>query len=81
MLYVGFWVFEMGVGGVRELGMLGRAVEEGVGEKEEAGALLIAGALSEMLGEEEIPLTVVPVKPKVSVDAGRVVRELREARM
>ena len=42
--------------------------------------LLVVGALSEML-REEIPLTVVPVKPKVSTDAGGVVRGLREARM
>ena len=61
--------------------MLGRVVEEGIEEKEEAGVLLVVEALSEMLGEEAVPLTVVPVKPKVSTDAGGVVRGLREARM
>ena len=66
---------------MRELEVLGRVVEEGVGEKEEAGVLLVVEALGEMLGEEVVPLTVVLVKPRVSVDAGGVVRGLREARM
>ncbi len=72
---------ELRVNGVRELRILSRAVEEGVGEKEEAGALLVVEALGKMLGEEAVPLTVVLVKPKVSVDAGGVVGGLRVARM
>ena len=70
--------FKLRVGGERGLRMLSRAVEEAI--EEEVSELLVVEALSEMLGGREIPLTVVPVKPKVSTDAGRVVRELRETR-
>jgi len=35
-----------------------------------------------MLGSErKIPLTIVPVKPRVTTDAGKVVRELRDSRL
>ena len=71
--------FKLKIGGEKGLRMLSKAVEEAI--EEEVGELLVIKALNKMLeNEEEIPLTVVPVKPKVRTDAGKTVREMRETR-
>jgi len=70
--------FKLKVGGEKGLRMLSKAVEEAV--EEEVSELLVIKALNKMLENEEISLTVVPVKPKVRTDAGKTVREMRETR-
>ena len=69
----------MKVGSERGLNMLSRVVEEAI--EEEVSELLVVRALEEMLGSgREVPLTIVPVKLRVTTDAGRVVREMRDSR-
>ena len=70
--------FRSKVGGERGLRNLSRAVEEAL--EEELPEDLIMKALEGLLGPEISPLIVTPVEPKVSTDAGKAVRELRESR-
>ncbi len=71
--------FKSRIGGGGRLRALSRAVEEAI--EEEVVDLVFAEELSKMLGAcVESPLTVTPVRPLVPVDAGRVLRELRETR-
>ncbi len=72
--------FKLKVSGEKGLKMLSHAVEEAI--EEEVSELLIVKALEEMLGSErKIPLTIVPVKPRDTTDAGKVVRGLRDSRL
>ncbi len=64
------------VGGRGGTKALSRAVEEAI--EDETGDSLFVEALSAMLGEKEIQLGVLPVKPRVPTDAGTAIREMRE---
>ena len=63
-------------GGLRALS---QAVEEAI--KDELSESLIIKALESILkAEAEIPLVISPIKPKVTTNAGEVVREMRNSR-
>jgi len=69
--------FKLKVSGEKGLKKLSKAVEEAI--KEEVSELLIAKALKEMFGsKKKIPLSIVPIEPHTSTDAGKVVREIRD---
>ncbi len=71
--------FKSRVAGERGLKKLSKAIEEAI--EEELSDHLVIEALEELLGPEELPLAVTPVKPRVKTDAGKAVRELRESRL
>jgi len=46
--------------------------------KEELCDIVVVEMLGKYLENEEMPPAVTPVKPRVSTDAGRIVREIRD---
>jgi len=55
---------------------ISEAVEEAL--KEELCDLVVVEMLGKYLENEEMPPGVTPIKPRVSTDAGRIVREIRD---
>lgn len=70
--------FKSRVARERGLRMLSKAVEEAL--EEEMVDFMVVEALKELMGFEEAPLAISPVKPKASTSSGKTVRELRGSR-
>ncbi len=70
--------FKSRIGAEGRLRSLSQAVEEAL--EDEISDLLAIKMLERMLGGGEPPLIVEPVKPRVTTDAGKIVRKMRESR-
>jgi 16S rRNA C967 or C1407 C5-methylase (RsmB/RsmF family) len=69
--------FKTKIIGKKDLKELNKAVEEAI--KEKLCEDLIIEALEEFLSSEKPPLVITPVKPRIQIDAGKTVRELRDS--
>jgi len=71
--------FKSRIGSERGLKALSRVIEEII--EEEICERLIIKALEEIIGSKrELPLMIIPVKPRIETNAGKVVKKLRESR-